>query len=101
MEVLIKNHRPRDKTEKRKKKREKEQEVLNLFRAEGERLRKTYPAGNITKIEGGETEKQSEGQGIMGREASLYPCLKAPGCPPPYPSLEGANQCPVIRGIMK
>lgn len=81
--------------------KEKEQEVHNLFRAEGEGLRKTCPVGNITKKEGGEPEKQSEGQGIMGRGASLYPSLKDPGCPPPCPGLEGANKCPVIRGIME
>ncbi|KAL1249403.1 hypothetical protein QQF64_020408 [Cirrhinus molitorella] len=87
METLIKNYKAKDmgkKQKKREEKREREQEVLALFKKEGENLLKNIKqARNILK----EADRETKEKG--GKFAD----------PPPYVTAEG--QFPLLKGTVE
>ncbi|GCC43364.1 hypothetical protein chiPu_0027342, partial [Chiloscyllium punctatum] len=101
MEGLIKNYKPKDKSENRNQKRDQEMEILKLFREEGEELKVACQAPVVTRKAAKvraeqlrETEKQESA-------SPLYPDVEELNRPPPYSNQEALKQCPVIKGTVE
>ncbi|KAJ8353178.1 hypothetical protein SKAU_G00207450 [Synaphobranchus kaupii] len=83
MEVIIKHHKPNDKSDKREGKRIRENEVIKWFQLKGKQYRETMKAVRDTIKEAGKEQEHSK-----EKEANQTAPFPSPN-PPPYPGHAG------------